>query len=85
LRHKNVERYFSSGSNIEEIGHESGLLVIITPAAARIYPLYARTSAWRLIISQAEAKSTQNRNQIFSNSFRFHQVLMVLIRIDDVG
>jgi len=37
------------------------------------------------MMALAPGKSTQNRDQIFSNSFRFHPVLMILIQIDDVG
>jgi hypothetical protein len=60
-------------------------LVIITPAAAR--KLSARQSYIRMATDDGAGagKSNQTRDQIFSNSFRFHPVLMVLIRIDDVG
>jgi hypothetical protein len=60
-------------------------LVIITPAAARNLSARRSYTSMKTDDGEAPGKSTQNRDQIFSNSFRFHPVLMVLIRIDDVG
>jgi hypothetical protein len=55
LGHKNTERYFSSGGNLEEIGHESSLPlnVVIAESVAQI-PTHGEKNDFILVMPPFE-------------------------------